>query len=191
MLIHSTAIINAEPVRSARLSRPLPDDLPECEFGEGVTVEAKAYIQRGVVIGDGTLVGVGANIFTGARIGKRCLIGDDVSIGRNTVIGDDVKVLAKACLQGSPIIGDGSVIGMGATTSDDNDPRQWAEKQREPVTIGRNVQIGIGAQLLPGVVIGDGATVGAGAVVTKDVRPGDVVVGNPAYVKKPGIARVA
>ena len=42
--------------------------------------------------------------------------------------------------------------------------------------------IGANVTLLPGVRIGAGALVGAGAVVINDVRPGTVVVGNPARV---------
>ncbi len=40
--------------------------------------------------------------------------------------------------------------------------------------------IGANATIVCGVTIGEGATVGAGAVVTKDVPPGESVVGNPA-----------
>lgn len=49
-----------------------------------------------------------------------------------------------------------------------------------PVHIGRRAWIGGGAIILAGVTIGEGAVVGAGSVVTKDVAPGQVVVGNPA-----------
>ncbi|MEP5759313.1 MAG: DapH/DapD/GlmU-related protein [Litoreibacter sp.] len=49
-----------------------------------------------------------------------------------------------------------------------------------PVSIGKRVWIGGGAIILAGVSIGEGAVIGAGSVVTKDVEPGQVVVGNPA-----------
>ncbi|MEL6737032.1 MAG: acetyltransferase, partial [Pseudomonadota bacterium] len=53
------------------------------------------------------------------------------------------------------------------------------------VSIEDGAYIGSGATILPGnpdkfLVIGAGATVGAGAIVTKSVKPGEVVVGNPA-----------
>lgn len=51
-----------------------------------------------------------------------------------------------------------------------------------PVTIGKRVWIGGGAIILAGVKIGDGAVIGAGSVVTKDVGPGQIVVGNPARI---------
>lgn len=49
-----------------------------------------------------------------------------------------------------------------------------------PVHIEKHVWIGGGAIILAGVTIGQGAVVGAGSVVTKDVQPGQTVVGNPA-----------
>jgi sugar O-acyltransferase (sialic acid O-acetyltransferase NeuD family) len=48
------------------------------------------------------------------------------------------------------------------------------------VEIGAGVLVGTGAQVLQYVKIGAGATIGAGAVVTKDVAPGQTVVGIPA-----------
>jgi chloramphenicol O-acetyltransferase type B len=59
------------------------------------------------------------------------------------------------------------------------------------VVIGSDVFIGRNAMILSGVTVGDGAVIGAGAVVTKDVRPYDIVVGNPACVVKqrfPGLS---
>lgn len=51
-----------------------------------------------------------------------------------------------------------------------------------PISIGSDVQIGAGAIILPGVEIGDGVVVGAGSVVTKNVKPKQVIAGNPARV---------
>lgn len=41
--------------------------------------------------------------------------------------------------------------------------------------------IGTNATVLPDLVIGEGAFVGAGSVVTRDVKPFEVVAGNPAH----------
>ncbi len=48
------------------------------------------------------------------------------------------------------------------------------------VVIGNDVWIGDGAFILSGVTIGDGAVIGARAVVTKNVKPYEIVAGNPA-----------
>ena len=48
------------------------------------------------------------------------------------------------------------------------------------VDVGEGVLVGTGAQILQYIKVGKGATVGAGAVVTKDVPPGDTIVGIPA-----------
>ena len=43
-----------------------------------------------------------------------------------------------------------------------------------------NVFIGCNTTILPGVKIGPNAVIAAGSVVTKDVKPNNVVAGNPA-----------
>jgi len=48
------------------------------------------------------------------------------------------------------------------------------------VIIGNDVWIGKSATILSGVKIGDGAVIGANSVVVKDVKPYEVVAGNPA-----------
>lgn len=50
------------------------------------------------------------------------------------------------------------------------------------VLIGDRAWIGYRAIILPGVSIGEGAVVGAGSVVTRDVKPFQIVAGNPARV---------
>lgn len=51
-----------------------------------------------------------------------------------------------------------------------------------PVTIGSDVWIGQAVTILSGVTIGDGAVIGCNTVVTKDVKPYQIVCGNPGKV---------
>lgn len=53
-------------------------------------------------------------------------------------------------------------------------------KSKGNVTIGNDVWLADGVLVLSGVTIGDGAVVAARAVVTKDVKPYEIVGGNPA-----------
>ena len=51
-----------------------------------------------------------------------------------------------------------------------------------PTRVCRGASIGSGVTILCGVTIGEDAMIGAGAVVTRDVAPGETVVGVPARV---------
>ena len=53
---------------------------------------------------------------------------------------------------------------------------------KPPVTSEDGVWVGTEAFIGPGVTVGRGAVVGARAVIVKDVRPLDIVAGNPARV---------
>ena len=63
-------------------------------IGEGVTVGHKAML-HGCIIGDNSLVGIGAVILNGARIGKNCLIGANALITEGKVIPDNSLVMGQ------------------------------------------------------------------------------------------------
>ena len=48
------------------------------------------------------------------------------------------------------------------------------------ITIENNAFIGVRAMIMPGITIGRKAIVGAQSVVTKNVKPNQIVAGNPA-----------
>lgn len=60
--------------------------------GEGCTIGHKALL-HGCMIGDNTLIGMGAVILNGAKIGKNCLIGANALITENKVIPDGSLVM--------------------------------------------------------------------------------------------------
>lgn len=71
------------------------------------------------------------------------------------------------------VIGHEAIIGSGAVLN----PLSMISGG---VRLGRGVLIGTSAQVLQYQTVGEGAAVGAGALVTRDVAPGDTVIGVPA-----------
>jgi acetyltransferase-like isoleucine patch superfamily enzyme len=65
-------------------------------------------------------------------------------------------------------------------TTQDGDLQAEEDWELMRTVVERRASLGSGAIVLGGVRVGAGALVGAGAVVTRDVPPGEVVVGNPA-----------
>ena len=100
-------------------------------------------------------------------IGEGCQILALAAVCAGARLGASVIVNTKASIDHDCVIGDGVHIAPGATIAGQ-------------VHISDFAFIGAGAVVLPNLHIGAGATVGAGAVVTRDVAPGDTVLGNPA-----------
>lgn len=85
-------------------------------------------------------------------------------------------------------IGDNVVIGANTTIMDsDFHPSNPKERllnpnqgQSAPTIIEDDVFVGANSFILRGVTVGSGSVIGTGSVVTADVKPGTIVIGNPA-----------
>lgn len=102
---------------------------------------------------------------------------EGASIGNNVHIGDNTVFRA----EGGLIIGDNTHVGPNVTILTTNHeyegtalPYDHRHRYR-PVTIGRNVWIGMNANVVPGTRIGDGAIIGMGSTVSGVVPPGAIV----------------
>ena len=156
----------AEPLANEASYR-LIDDVT---FGERVVVHAFTNLY-GCRIGDDSRIGSFVEIQRGAEIGARCKISSHSFICTGVTIEDEV------------------FVGHGVIFVNDKAPRATTETgalQGEEhwtllrTVVERRASIGSGAVVLGDVRIGAGALVGAGAVVTRDVDPGETVVGSPA-----------
>jgi acetyltransferase-like isoleucine patch superfamily enzyme len=148
--------------------------LKDVELGEEVVVHSFTNLY-GCRIGDGTRIGPFVEIQSGAEVGSRCKISSHAFICSGVRIEDEV------------------FVGHGVLFVNDKRPRATnelgelaAEGDWEllPTLVERGASLGSGAIVLGGVTIGADALVGAGAVVTKDVAPGEMVVGNPARPRR-------
>ncbi len=112
--------------------------------------------------------------------------GSELVIGENCLINSNTRIEAFTKIS----IGDNTIISEEVFIRDSNNHRvkQSGYKMSEPITIGKNVWIGMRAIILPGVTIGDGSIIAAGAVVTKDVPSRTLVGGCPAKVIKEDIS---
>lgn len=57
-----------------------------------------------------------------------------------------------------------------------------SKKSTKKITIGDNVQFGVGCKIIGDVCIGDNVIIGANAVIVRDVENNCVVAGVPAKI---------
>jgi UDP-2-acetamido-3-amino-2,3-dideoxy-glucuronate N-acetyltransferase len=145
--------------------------LDDVAFGEDVSIGPFVNLY-GCSIGDGTRVGPFVEIQRGASVGARCKIQSHAFICEGVEIGDEV------------FVGHGVVFVNDKRPDATTVPGEW-ELLRTSIADGAS--IGSGAVVLGGVAIGAKALVGAGAVVTRDVAPGETVVGSPARPLPPKV----
>lgn len=95
---------------------------------KGIHILFSSYIPPGAQIGDGSMLGyggIGVVIHKDTKIGRECLISQQVTIGGRSglpgapVIGDFVRIGAGAKILGNITIGDFAVIGANAVVTKD------------------------------------------------------------------------
>ncbi len=133
----------------------------------------------------------------GARIGPEAEVGPFASLRPGTVLrkgakaGTFVEMKAADIGEGSKVphlsymgdvtVGRGSNVGAGTITCN-YDPfrRGPGGRTKHETRIGDEVFIGSDTMLVAPVSLGNGSRTGAGSVVTRNVEPGELVVGAPA-----------
>ncbi|MFD8307916.1 acetyltransferase [Streptomyces sp. NPDC059690] len=119
-----------------------------------------------------TVIDPRAVVSPGARIGRGCVVLGQAFISTGTVIGAHVQVNYQASIGHDTVLDDFVTILPGANIAGN-------------VTVGAGSTVGSNAAVLQGRRIGPSVMVGAAALVTRDVTPGQVVVGVPARAREP------
>lgn len=141
------------------------------EFGKEVTINSNFWsnllglYQRTIIISR-----YGGTIRIGDHVGMSgCTIyaWDSIEIGDNTIIGANVKIIDN----------DFHPLDPDARLQDNKDL-----VSRKPVSIGKNVFIGMNSIILKGTSLGNNCVVGAGSVVSGKYPDNVIIAGNPAGI---------
>ncbi|RYC05840.1 acyltransferase [Nocardioides zhouii] len=173
------------------MTRRLTEVRPRLRWRVGRLITGVVYAPAFGSIGEGSVIvrprrlqgverihlGAGCSVFEGAWLASEPG-GGELRIGNNTYLGHDVHLhaLDPVTIGSDCVLADGVFVG---SSDHDRDDRHRVHGTGA-ITIGDRVFLGQRSVVLGGVTIGDGATVGAHAVVTRDVAPGQTVVGIPA-----------
>jgi UDP-3-O-[3-hydroxymyristoyl] glucosamine N-acyltransferase len=154
-------------------------------IGVNCTIHRGVWIQRGVKIGDGAVVGAsGINAYV-SRDGRQLdfphlagvIIGENVSIGANAVIMRGI--LTSTRLGSWSTIGNLCNIGHGVKVGE----KCWMSVGcliGGHSELGNRSTLGMGVSIRDNLKIGEQSQIGMGSVVVKEVSPSSSVFGNPA-----------
>jgi UDP-2-acetamido-3-amino-2,3-dideoxy-glucuronate N-acetyltransferase len=148
--------------------------IDDVELGSNVTVGPFTNLY-GCVIADDTRIGPFVEIQRGVVVGARCKLQSHSFVCSGVTIEDEVFVG-----HGVMFIND----KFPAATTDSGMLKSDTDWELLPIVVERGATLGSGVIVLGGVRIGRDALIGAGAVVTRDVPPGELVVGVPARVRE-------
>jgi len=140
-----------------------------------------AFIDDGVVIGEGSKIWHVSHIMSGSTIGRECRIGQNVVIGPDAVIGNGVKIQNNVSVYKGVTIEDQVFCGPSMVFTNVYNPRSEIPRMDEvkPTLVRRGASLCANCTIVCGLTIGRYAFVGAGAVVTRDVPDYALVIGVP------------
>jgi len=120
----------------------------------------------------------------GSRIGKHCILGQNVHVAPGVRIGNNVKIQNNVSIYTGVILEDDVFCGPSMVFTNVVNPRSQVSRKHEyrATLVKRGATLGANSTIVCGHTIGRYAFIGAGAVVTKDVPDFALIVGNPGRV---------
>ena len=145
-------------------------------------VHPSAYVDEPCDIGEGTKVWHFSHVMPHCKIGRRCILGQNVHVADRVVIGDNVKIQNNVSLYTGCVVEDDVFLGPSCVLTNVSNPRSQIVRHHlyEETRIGRGASVGANATIVCGHRIGRYAFIAAGAVVTRDVPDYALMMGVPA-----------
>jgi len=183
--IHDNAVLGRLPQSAGNISRPLIKDYLPLMIGDQSVIGACAVLYSGTKIANNVLICDLSSVRELCDIAEYVVLGRGVMVQPNTRIGARTRIMDMCHLPGDMIIEEDvffSAMVGGASENSLGRAVDEATLRRGGPHVKRGVYVGVGAVLLPQITIGENAVIGAGAVVTRDVPALSMVMGVPARV---------
>jgi len=148
----------------------------------GVAIHESAYVDDGVVIGAGTKIWHFVHVLGQTRIGRDCVLGQNVMAGPRVVIGDGCKIQNNVALYEGVELEDDVFCGPSCVFTNVMNPRAFVNRKAEfrRTLVRTGASIGANATIVCGHTLGAFCFIAAGAVVRADVPDFAVMAGVPA-----------
>jgi len=150
-------------------------------------VNQHAVVDDNVEIGEGTKIWHFSHVQSGSKLGKKCVLGQNVNIANNVAIGNFVKIQNNVSVYEGVTLEDYVFCGPSMVFTNILNPRskypQVGAEFYINTLVKEGASLGANSTIVCGITIGRFAMVAAGSVVTKDVPDFALVMGNPARVK--------
>lgn len=143
---------------------------------------SSAAVDEPCEVGDGTKIWHFSHVMAESRIGRKCILGQNVHVASGVSIGDNVKIQNNVSLYTGVELEDDVFCGPSMVFTNVITPRSHVNRKSEyqRTLVKRGATLGANSTIVCGVTVGQYAFVGAGAVVTHDVPDYALVVGVPA-----------
>lgn len=145
-------------------------------------VHESSCIDDNVEIGEGTKIWHFSHILSGAKVGRNCVIGQNVCVEREAVVGDRCKIQNNVSVYKGVILEDEVFCGPSCVFTNVYNPRAFIERKHEfrETRVKKGATLGANSTIVCGATIGRYAIIAAGAVVKDDVPDYAIVAGVPA-----------
>lgn len=150
-------------------------------------MEKEYFAHETAVVDEGCVIGKGAKIWHFSHLMKGCILGENCNIGQNVVVspevvlGRNVKVQNNVSIYTGVVCEDDVFLGPSMVFTNIINPRSQVIRKEQYMRtfVRKGATIGANATIVCGHEIGEYAFIGAGTVVTKNVKPYELIVGNP------------
>lgn len=147
-----------------------------------VFVHPSSYVDEPCEIGAGTKIWHFCHVMSHSKIGRGCILGQNVVVSPQVELGDNCKIQNNVSLYTGVKLEDDVFCGPSCVFTNVINPRSQIVRRDEyrPTLVRRGASIGANATVVCGSTLGRYCFIGAGAVVKGEIPDYALMVGVPA-----------